>query len=126
MCISIRQPTPSGQLAAGGPQRRLDATHEAVVAVLGQLALALAVDGQFDLAAAPAADLHLDLVRQREGEAQAVVAGAQVRGGCRDLDGDPATIQLSQPVRDHVVLPYQPSATATAPTDASASRNGGT
>ena len=51
MCVVHRDPPadPIGQLATGGPQRRLEALHEPVVAVLGQLVAALALDGQLDL-----------------------------------------------------------------------------
>ena len=56
------------QLAARGLERRLEAPHEPVLAVRRQLAGALALDRQLDLAATPAADLELDPVGQRERE----------------------------------------------------------
>ena len=121
--MTIRQPTPVGQLAAGRGQRRLEAADEAVVAVLGQLVAALALDGQLDLAAAPAADLELDAVGQRERDAEAVVAGPEVGRGGRHLDRDGAAVEFGEPVGDHG---YQPSATATAPTVGAASMHGPT
>ena len=83
-----------GQRAAGLDQRRLEAAHEPVVAVLAELVAALALDRQLDLAAAPAADLELDPVGDGQGHAQAVVAGAEVGRRGRRLDGDPSTIEL--------------------------------
>ena len=67
-----------GEGAAGRPHGRLDPADEPVLAILGELALALTVDGQLDLAATPAADLDLHLVGEGERDAQAVVAGAEV------------------------------------------------
>ena len=58
------------ELAAPRDERRLEAADEPVVAVLGQLVAALAVDRQLDLAAAPAADLDLDPVHQLERHAR--------------------------------------------------------
>ena len=70
LCIVIRQPTPSGSWTAGLGQGRLETLHEPVVAVVGQLVAALAIDRELDLAAAPAPDLELDPVREREGDAR--------------------------------------------------------
>ena len=103
------------QVAAGGAQRRLEAAHEVVVVVGRQLALALAVDGQVDLAPAPDPDLELDRVGHGEGQSQAVVAGAEVGRRGRHLDRDPAAVELGEPTCVHRPLPYQPSATATEP-----------
>src|SRR6185369_15308963 len=72
-----------GHGAAGLDQRGLEATDEAVVAVVRQLALAFAQDGELDRTPAPAADLDLDPVVQVEREPEAVVAGAEVRRGRR-------------------------------------------
>ena len=89
------------QLAAGGLQRRLETSHEPVVAVLGELVPTLPLDGQLDLAAAPAADLELDRVGQRQRHPEAVVAGAEVGRRRRHLDRDLAAVELGEPVRDH-------------------------
>ncbi len=78
MCIAIRQPTTVGQVTARRAQGRLEPAHEPVVAVGGQFARAFAVDRQFDFAAAPDPDLELDPVGDRQGDAQAVVAGTEV------------------------------------------------
>ena len=100
-----------GDLAAEGHERRLEGCDEAVVAVLGQLVDALAVDVELDLAAAPAPDLDLDPVDQVEGHAQAVIARPEVRGRRGDFHGDPAPVELGQPVRDHpsAAARYQPT-----------------
>jgi hypothetical protein len=39
----------------------------------------LTFDAELDLPATPAADLELDPVRERQGDAQTVIAGTQVR-----------------------------------------------
>ena len=57
------------------------------------------------------------------GSSASATVGGLLAGNA--LLGDPPTVQFRQPVRDHPAS-YQPSATATAPTDASASMNGGT
>src|SRR5204862_65413 len=80
-----------------------------------KLAHTLAVDGQVDLAAAPAADLDLDPVRQPERHAETVVAGPEVGARRGHLDGHPAAVELGEPVRHH------PRASATPPTVGSAS-----
>ena len=113
------------QLAAGRLEGRLETAHEPVLAVLGQLVATFALDGQLDLAAAPDADLELDPVDQRHRQAEAVVAGTEVGGRGGHLDRDPAAVAFREPVAGHLA-PYQPSATATAPTVGWASRNGGT
>ncbi len=92
---------PVGQLAARFAHRRLDALHEPVLAVLGQLAGALAVDRELDLAATPAAHLERDLVRERQRNGEAVEPGAEVGGRGRDLHGGTTPVELGQPVRDH-------------------------
>ena len=66
--ISTRQPTPSGISPRTAPEGGLDARTNRLLAVAGELAGALALHGQLDLAAAPAADLDLDPVRQAEGQ----------------------------------------------------------
>ena len=75
----------------------------------------LAVDGQLDRAVAASPDFELDPVRQREGETEAVVPGAEVGGRRRDLDRDRACRRARRASRCAAIR-YQPSATATAPT----------
>src|SRR6185369_15128233 len=75
-----------GQLAADLVEDRLDADDAAVRPIGGQLLGSLAVDDEVDLAATPAADLDRDTVRQAERDAEAVVAGAEVRARGWHLD----------------------------------------
>ncbi len=68
-----------GQVAARRAQGRLEPAHEPVAPIGGQFARALAVDRQFDLAAAPDPDLEVDPVGDRQGDPETVIAGTEVR-----------------------------------------------
>ena len=58
------------------------------IAVLGELVAALSLDGQLDGTPAPAADLELDAIGDGQRDAEAVVAGPEVRRRGRGLDDD--------------------------------------
>ena len=90
-----------GQLAAGRADGRLEAAHESVVAVVGELVAALALDGQLDLAAAPAADLDLDPVGQGQRDPRQSKPAPRLADEAGHLDGDLAAVELREPVRDH-------------------------
>ena len=95
------------QRTADGDEGRLEAAHKPVVAVLSQLQLALTLDRQLDLAPTPTANLDLDPVGQVERQSQAVKAGPQVGAAGGHLHRDPSTVELSQPVLHHALLPAQ-------------------
>ena len=125
--IVIRQPTPSGISPRRPDERRLERLDEAVVAVLGELVGALAVDVQLDLAAAPAADLDLDrLVTSRASP------GSRSRPrGWRSSPGPPprSVARRARPASSIPRVPpvsdaYQPSAATTASVVGPASRTG--
>ena len=101
-CISMRQPTPSGSgprasmSAASSPRtNRLSRSSGSSPAPSPSTASSIG-------AATPAAHLELDPVVQVEREPEAVVTGAQVRGGRRDLDRQTTAVQLGQPMHHHV------------------------
>ena len=115
-----------GQLAAGRREGRLEAAHEPVVAVLGQLVAALALDGQLDLAAAPAADLDLDPVGQRERDARGSRSrrrGWPTRPGTSTVTRRPSSSASQWPA---IVRPTSPARRRPRRRSAAASRNGGT
>src|SRR5438552_16377650 len=68
-----------GDRAAALADDGFEALDDPIRAVCRQLVRALALDGQVDLALAPAADLDVDAIRDPEGQAEAVIAGPEVR-----------------------------------------------
>jgi len=69
-----------------------NALDAAVVAIVAELTGTLAIDGELDFAATPAADFDLDPVRHPEGDRETVIARAEVGARRRDLDDDPLAV----------------------------------
>ena len=114
------------QLAASLAQGRLQAAHEAVLAVLGQLVAPLAVDrrarSRRGSRPGTSSSIRLSIARATP---EAVVAGAEVGRRGRHLDGQRASVELGQPVRSHEQPPTSRARRRRRRRVASASMNGG-
>ena len=89
------------EIAVVLPKRRLQPFDEPVPGADRQLRRPLAFDLERVGSAALTTDLDLDAVQDIEGHAEAVVARPEVRRRGRNVDHDPAPVQLRQPRTAH-------------------------